>query len=254
MVLAGAGFGTFIDEVGKFVTSDSNYFFRPAVAIAYTVMVLVFLLARAFEGRRRFTDAEQVANAFELAREARILGRRPAGTPQALAFLRHQPADDHLLAALRDELDRALELPPLLPGRLMRLRRAVLRAYVRAVESGRHERVVLAGLVGYGVLMAVVAVVVARNPSDGVAQAGTVLSFATSFVLVGAALARLVDSRTAACVWFERAVLVNLLLGQVFIFYLIQFWALFGLGLDLALLLLLKGSIRADIALAHRHR
>src|SRR5262249_45913682 len=79
--VSGIGFGTFIDEIGKFVTSDNDYFFRPAVALIYAVFVLLSLLARALEARRPFTDRELLANAFDLARQIHLHHPRPAHTP-----------------------------------------------------------------------------------------------------------------------------------------------------------------------------
>ena len=65
-IVAGLGFGTFIDEIGKFVTADNDYFFHPAVALIYVVLVALFIAGRTLLGGRALTETEALANALDL--------------------------------------------------------------------------------------------------------------------------------------------------------------------------------------------
>lgn len=45
-IIGGIGFGLFLDEVGKFVTQDNDYFYRPAVGLMYIALLTIWLIAR----------------------------------------------------------------------------------------------------------------------------------------------------------------------------------------------------------------
>jgi len=102
-VLGGVGFGLFIDEVGKFVTADNNYFYRPAVAIMYVVFVLIVLAGRMLHDRRSRGPAEQLANAAAIAAEGVAAGlskSRRAVANRLLVLAAKGGADEGLTSAL----------------------------------------------------------------------------------------------------------------------------------------------------------
>src|SRR5579884_3877546 len=69
-ILGGIGFGFFIDEIGKFVTSDNDYFFRPAAGMIYIVFILLFLAIRELGWRHQFSEQECLANTMSLLSES----------------------------------------------------------------------------------------------------------------------------------------------------------------------------------------
>jgi hypothetical protein len=227
-VIAGLGFGTFIDEIGKFVTSDNNYFFRPAIALIYGVFVVAFLVARALLGRRRLTEIEALANALDLL-EGTLEGPIE---PDDRARIRHllELADPKAPLTLLAERYLA-DLPE------MAERTSLVATVYRRLADG--YAVTVAGVT------LVAAAVSASGPAETstVATIGQVASTIAGAALVGRGVLSLGRSRAAAYHWFMRGLLVWILVTQVFVFYSSQLAGLGGLVVDLVA----YGSLRFAI-------
>src|SRR5437899_6681042 len=72
-VIGGVGFGLFIDELGKFLTSDNNYFFKPTASLVYAMFIVLFLTARELRHFRKLTPRESLVNAIEASKQL-VLG------------------------------------------------------------------------------------------------------------------------------------------------------------------------------------
>ncbi len=60
-IAGGIGFGLFIDELGKFITKDNDYFFEPAIAIIYIVFILLYLAIRLIQKQPAPHPSEGIA-------------------------------------------------------------------------------------------------------------------------------------------------------------------------------------------------
>ncbi len=121
-VLGGIGFGAFIDELGKFLTHDSNYFFQPAISIIYVLFILIYLYIRTIFNRRPLTRPERLANAFELMQQGSINGLNNEEEKAILSMLEHSDQDDPLVGHLREMLPHIRILPSRRPGLINRLK------------------------------------------------------------------------------------------------------------------------------------
>ena len=57
--LGGLGFGAFINELGKFITGDNDYFCQLTVALIYIIFVLLYQGIEAFVHKTKLTEPRQ---------------------------------------------------------------------------------------------------------------------------------------------------------------------------------------------------
>jgi hypothetical protein len=248
-VMGGVGFGLFVDELGKFITSDNDYFFQPAIALIYVVFILLFLLFRAIE-RESLSEHERLVNAAETLTEIVLSG----ATRTELARARLLVERCGVQGPLADGLREAIESATRVPERTSPISAAAAwawRTYDRLLEWPWFHRAIWVVFVAQAVfgLIATVAVGWATlNDRTPPGVQGTLLTSALSLVLVLVGVARLPTSRLDAYRWFERSVLISVFFTQVVMFWQDQLTAVGGLFWDLALLAVLRFLIRQERA------
>ncbi|SDU59407.1 hypothetical protein SAMN04488548_1342461 [Gordonia westfalica] len=141
VVLGGIGFGLFLDEVGKFVTRDNDYFYGPSAEIMYVLVVLVLLISRIVRDVRPPTGAEALANAASIAADGVAHGlpdRRRRQAEEFLTMAVDKGADADTVDHVRGLLDSSKGTP----DRLMILRDRAVRLIPDVFRSPRWVSVV----------------------------------------------------------------------------------------------------------------
>ena len=210
-ILGGVGFGTFIDELGKFITDDNNYFYEPTIGLIYIVFIAIFLVLRAV--RSRVDSASAALHAAN--RE----------TDQAFEWFFYFKIRDALARKYRRIVLQGWFRPALL-------------AFFAIFALGHIGIVVFLVTVGFTVGTAALELNFAAR-----AQLGS--SVATGLI-VAWGIWRLRRSRLIAYRWFARAMLVSIFVTQVFAFLETEFAALGGLAISLLIYAALRYMIEQE--------
>jgi hypothetical protein len=246
-VAGGIGFGLFIDEVGKFVTKDVNYFYRPAIAIIYVTFVVLFALIRGLS-RRGFSTEEITLIGLEALQRAAVGGLSEERRARVISLMATAGGDGALSHAVRELLERSAPTAgePESLGHRFSARAAVVWTFLTAHRLFR--RGVFTVLV---VAAAISAAELGWLLRDGLGH----LSFserafalttlvADVVLLIGAA--RLSHSLLSALHWYDHAVLLEITVAQVFLFSSEQLAATLNLVALLVVWSLLHWSIEFE--------
>jgi hypothetical protein len=246
--IGGCGFGWFIDELGKFITRDVNYFFKPTIALIYMTFIAMYLVFRSIE-RRAMSPDEAVLNGLEALKAAAIGELSAPRRNAAVMLLDDTGAGSSLAAQVRTLLADESGLPDPNPTRFERWGRVVRDRYLGLTVHRWFTSLVTWLFVVLGSLEVVGAVGLALDHSGirGFEEWATVISSGVSgaFAVVGAT--RLRHHRISAYRWFERSVLIQIFVTQVFQFAQEQLAGIFGLVANIALWVAVRAMIRAEL-------
>lgn len=245
VVLGGIGFGLFIDELGKFITSDTNYFFAPTFSLIYIIFVLLFVFFHRM-GKRAFSKEEYLVNSVSLMQEALMHDMTKEEKERAYLYLERSGETGEIVNGFTRILHG---LSTSLPSRfdtLILITHSVqskLRGVSQHTWFTRFITVFFLGVSVYTFLFTLFLVFVFSAANKGnifvdlqpFEVIELIVTFLSGFlVLYGVYVMR--RSRLRAYIYFKRYVLISIFVTQVFSFYFNQLSAVTGLLFNLALL------------------
>jgi hypothetical protein len=245
--LGGVGFGFFVDELGKFITRDVDYFFKPTFSLIYLVFLAMFFSFRSIE-RKDFGPSEGVLNGLEALKAAAIGRLDEVGRRKALELLATTGSDGPVAAGVAALLADAGALPPHRPSRWARTATAARARYLRWTAGRAFPATVSALFLlrTAGSLVVSAAIVFDGSGIRGFGEWTTAVSVlvATALTVVGVAL--LPFARLRAYRWFDASLLVSILVTQIFVFDQQQLAGTLTLAASLLYWVLLRSAVRAE--------
>jgi hypothetical protein len=243
-VAGGIGFGLFIDEVGKFVTRDVNYFYRPAIAIIYVSFLVLFGVVR-WLSRRGFSAEEATLIGLDALQRAAVGALGDDRRARVLALIHATGAHDDLAQAVTSLLDSAATAPQGEASLTHRLSSSASRLWGRLSRHRLFRRAVFAVLLAAAAVSGIEDGWLLRHGVSHLpfSERAFTLTTAVADLMLALGALRLSRSLLSALRWYDHAVLLEITVAQVFLYGSEQLAA----TLNLTVLLVVWGLLRWTI-------
>jgi hypothetical protein len=245
-ILGGLGFGTFIDELGKFITSDNDYFFRPTIAIIYLVFVMLFFIFRYMLVRSPLSPREYLINASDLLKDIIATEDYDMEDVKKLNYLLDQSAANPKLKELFIQIAQKFKTDrEYKQSKYFILKKFLRTKFLQIIHTKRFKEL-LNSIFIFRIFFILGSVTVSlflyagKNFFDifsevGFFEVGILISAFTTNVIVILGLYRYKTNTLKRLNWFRTSTLFSILFFTFFSFYFNQLSAVFGLVMEILL-------------------
>lgn len=235
-VIGGAGFGLFIDEIGKFITQENNYFYEPAIAIIYLIFVSIFLIIRYFEKTIKFTKNEYVVNSLDMIKEALINNMDAEEKKIALRYLDKADQKNVVVQKLIELLAEIKDLQEEKKNFFIDIRVTFRKKYGQIIKLPYFTNALTLFFVGVS-LFNLAFSLINFHSLGSTSEIGVAISsiISGSFVLVGIYALKFAGGKLNTYRMFKISVLVSIFATQFFLFWEQQFTAALGLLVNIVI-------------------
>lgn len=245
--LGGFGFGLFWDELGKFITNDNNYFYQPTIGLLYVSFIVLYLVLR-YVARRSYHPEDYLANATSIIMEGTIGELDPREYARAKELLAQADPKHPMYASVAHLLENAKPTKEYEPFIINRVVDAIHRPVQRLVHKPLFSKILLGTFYAYGLGLVITflleVVGISHQPiksllGSSATQSNSIATLSavvTALYIVRGTWHIQVRNTAAALRNFETALLINIFITQVFLFFSYQLTATIALLIALLLL------------------
>lgn len=257
-VVGGIGFGAFVDELGKFITRDNNYFFQPTIAIIYVIFIMLYLLIKLLESRKNFSQKEYLINALEVLKEAVQSDMDSHERSLARHYLAKCDPDDPFVKDLKDILEKAslAKRPPTTLPTI--IKRELHEFYLKLVQTHwfvKTTLIVFGFSAIFTLLRSIVFTVTANSENISFLVEASDLTFSSYAQLISSSASAILvilggmvifQNRLKGFMLLKYSVVISIFFTQVFAFYHHELSALIGLLWNIFLFTLIQYYITEE--------
>ena len=248
-VIGGIGFGLFIDELGKFITHNNDYFFSRAISLIYLIFVGMIIWSWNTH-RRKLSKKEYLLYALSIIQDAVIeRGIDESNRDRALKYLRSCNQSDPMVVQSMKTVAILKITPVKSLGYWENLRNSFNDIFSRFVKSGYTEILIDTLFIIKAITIPIIVVIVLLSEPLFDTDFAILQLIATGVAggFVAAGVLKLRFSKVKAYELFMKSLLIDIFLTQTFLFYRVEFSGLILLGFNFFLYVVLDALLSRNI-------